>query len=82
VTGAELSGDGALTLTVLPAPWLGGRVAGLNVKRGRLWVNPDAEPDEQLRAIAEAVQYLRIGDPGSGRRVRHLRLLLPNPGPR
>jgi hypothetical protein len=57
-------------LTILPA-LLGDNVARLQGRQ--LWVDPTADADEQLAAIADAVRFLRTGRCEHGRRVRHLR---------
>lgn len=59
-------------LTVLPAP-LGDLVAGLSGTT--LYVDPSSPADDQLAAIADAVEFLRSGRTTYGRRVRHLRVV-------
>ncbi len=63
----------ALALTVLPLDEPDENVARL---RGHtLYVNPTATVEDQLWALEEAARYLRTGDRGHGRPVRHLRLV-------
>ena len=63
-----------LALTILPTSDLGTNVARLHSERGLLLLNPESSVDDQLAAIAGAVEYLRTGAMGRWRRPRpHLR---------
>jgi hypothetical protein len=60
---------------VIVARDLGDRAAGLSRSADVLYLNPAASRDELLVAIEEAAVFLRTGDPGSARRVRHLHVV-------